>query len=394
MRVFYRLAFAIVAVLGAGCGPPRTEVEQPVSRAAYAPRPVEQAASTVEPRPLAPLPPIAAPDRYAVELGRMLFFDNRISGDADIMCATCHIPGRGWADGEALSTGYLGTRYFRNTKTIVNAVYANYFYWDGRLGGDDPVTQVRDSINDSHFLSADARIMLQRMKQIPRYVDLFEKASLGEPDLNPISNAIVAFERTLVSKNVPLDRHLAGDQNALSAEAKQGLALFEGKAGCIRCHDGPYISDGKPHRLGVPENPEVFSDPFRIITMRSTLKFLRTSNYSNMRNDPGHFAVTKNYEDFGTFITPTLREVARTAPYMHNGMLPTLEAVIDFFDAGGGQSDLPKSPLLQPLGLSAGEKAALVEFLRSLNGDPILIELPQSELPEYTLVQDWYKKRN
>lgn len=393
MRVLYRLAFAFVAVLGAGCGPP-TVGKRAVDRAAYAPRPVKTETPPAATRPLAPLPPMAAQDPNAVALGRMLFFDNRISGDADIRCSTCHIPGRGWADGEALSTGYPGTRYFRNTKTVVNAAYANRFYWDGRLGGDDMVTQVRDSINDSHFLSADARIMLQRMKQIPRYVDLFEKASLGEPDLNPISNAIVAFERTLVSMNVPFDRHLTGDQNALSAEAKQGLALFEGKAGCIRCHDGPYISDGKPHRLGVPENPEVFSDPFRIITMRSTLKFLGTPNYSNMRNDPGHFAVTKNYQDFGAFITPTLREVARTAPYMHNGMLPTLEAVVDFYDAGAGQTDLPKSPLLKPLGLSVGEKAALVEFLRSLSGDPILIQLPQSELPEYTLVQDWYKKRN
>ncbi|MBI4520834.1 MAG: hypothetical protein HY701_08335, partial [Gemmatimonadetes bacterium] len=390
------VAVALASVVGAGCGTSTlpTSVEGVVSRASYAPRPASAEAPAPLVRPLEPLPPVAAQNAAAVALGRMLFFDNRISGDADISCSTCHIPGRGWADGEALSTGYPGTRYFRNTPTVINVAYADYFYWDGRLGGDDLATQARDSINDSHFLSADGRIMLQRMKQIPEYVDLFEKGGLGEPDLTPITQALASFMRTLVSTNVPLDRHLKRDQTALSPAAKEGLALFEGKAGCIRCHDGPYLSDSRAHRLGVPENPEVFSDPFRIVTMRSVLKFLGTPNYASMREDPGRFAVTKNYDDFGAFITPTLREVARTAPYMHNGMLPTLEAVVEFFDAGGGQTVLPKSPLLQPLGLSAGEKAALVAFLQSLSGDEIRIQLAQSDLPEYTVVADWYEKRN
>ena len=174
----------------------------------------------------------------------MLFFDYRISGDADISCSTCHVPEKGWADGEALSTGYPGTRYFRNTPTILNVAYSDYLYWDGRLGGDDLATQSRDSINDSHFLSSDGRIMVERMKQVPAYVELFEKA-FGEPSLTRITKAIAAFETTLVSRNVPFDRYLKGDGNALSAEALKGLALFTGKAGCIRCHDGPYLSDQK-----------------------------------------------------------------------------------------------------------------------------------------------------
>ena len=342
---------------------------------------------------LGPLPPIVPPNRYAVALGKMLFFDNRLSGDADIMCATCHNPAKGWADGEQLSTGYPGTRYFRNTPTIINAAYADYFYWDGRLGGDDMATQVRDSINDSHFMSSDGRIMLERMKQIPVYVDLFKKSGMGEPSLTKITKAIAAFEKTLVSRNVPFDRYITGDARAISDQAKHGLELFKGKAGCIACHGGPYLSDQKPHRLGLPENPEVFSDPFRIITFRSQLKFVGTPNYSNLRNDPGHFAVTKLYKDFGKFITPTLREVSRTAPYMHNGMLLTLQDVVEFYDRGGGAGSR-KDPLLKPLSLSAAEKTALVELLKTFSGDPIIIKLAMKDLPPYVLMEDWYNKKN
>ncbi|MBI4472865.1 MAG: photosynthetic protein synthase I, partial [Acidobacteria bacterium] len=271
--------------------------------------------------------------------------------------------------------------------------YKSVLYWDGRLGGDDLATQARDSINDSHFLSADGRIMLERLKQIPEYVALFEK-TFGEPSLTPMTQAIAAFETTLTSRNVPLDRYLKGDGNALSVTAQQGLTLFGGKAGCIRCHNGPLLSDQKPHNLGVPENPEVFSDPFRVTTFRSTLKFLGVPNYLNLRNDPGYFAVSKLRSDFGSFITPSLREVSRTAPYMHYGMLPTLESVIYYYAAGGGTGKSNKSPLLQPIALTVEEKAALVEFLKSLSGDEIMIGLAQGDLPEYAIIRDWYKKKN
>ena len=344
---------------------------------------------------LAALPAQDAPDATLVELGMMLFFDNRISGDADITCAQCHNPAEGWATRDPLSTGYPGTRYFRNAPTVLNARFAKYLYWDGRLGGDDLATQARDSINDSHFMSSDGRVMLERQKQIPEYVALFEKSGLGEPSLTKITKAIKAFEETLVSRNVPLDNYLNGDEKALSDEAKQGMALFTGKAGCVKCHSGPYLSDEEPRNIGVPENPEVFSDPFRVITFRSQLKFIGVPNYMNWRNDPGHFGVTKQYKNFGQFLTPSLREVARTAPYMHNGMLPTLEAVVDFYNAGGGETIFRnKDPLLKPLGLNDEEKAALVAFLNALSGDEINIQLEQKDLPEYVAYPAWYTKRN
>ena len=343
---------------------------------------------------LGPLPPIKAPNPDAVKLGKMLFFDNRLSGDADIQCSKCHISSKGWSDGLPLSDGYPGTKYFRNTPTMINATYSKYFYWDGRLDGADLETQVRDIITESFFHAADGRIMLERMNQVPEYVELFRKALGGDPNFGRILKAIAAFEKTLVSRNVPLDRYLKGDKSALSAKARQGLTLFKGKAGCIRCHNGPYISDQKFHNLVVPENPEIFINPFRHITFRAMLKYLGTPNYWNLRRDPGHYAVTKDPKDFGSFITPTLREVSRTAPYMHSGMLPTLEAVVDFYNHGGGKKEPNKSPLLKPLGLSTNEKAALVEFLKSLSGDEIIIQIKQDDLPKYKLIEDWYNVKN
>ena len=173
------------------------------------------------PRKITPLPKSQASHPAAVELGKMLFFDQRLSGDARVSCATCHDPAKGWADGAPLSAGYPGTRYFRNTPTVLNAARADFFHWDGRLGGDDLPTLVRDSINDSHFLSADGRIILERMKQVPEYVELFRKAELGEPSLTAITRAIAAFVASLNSTNVPFDKFLKGDQSAISLQAKQ-----------------------------------------------------------------------------------------------------------------------------------------------------------------------------
>lgn len=352
-------------------------------------------AVSAEPRALAPLPEAKMPSRAKVEIGKLMFFEKRLSGDADRSCADCHIPEQGWAFPEALSIGYPGTLHYRNAKTVMNVRFAKYFYWDGRLdGGNDLPTQARDAITDSHFMAADGRIMGQRMKQIPQYVQMFEKAYGGEPHFGLIIKAIGDFEKTLVSKNVPFDNYLKGDENALSAKAKQGLDLFEGKAGCIQCHDGLMLSDGEPHALGVPVNPDIF-EVKRYTTLRSQQMFLGTPNYYNLKSDPGFFATEKDNKYFGTFVTPSLREVSKTAPYMHNGMLPTLEAVVDFYDAGGGEAR-NKDPLIRPLGLSNSEKAALVEFLQSLSGDDLgyrTADYSEDKMPPYELLK-WVGKDN
>ncbi len=336
-----------------------------------------------EPRPLAVLPSLGKTlDPAQVDLGRQLFFDPRLSGDATLSCATCHSPERGWADGLALSKGYPGTRYFRNTPTVVNAALGRLMYWDGRLPASDLPTVVRDHISEAHFLQADGRLVIERMRQVPKYERQFKSAFGGEPTYGRILNAVAAFVSSLTSQDVPFDKFLAGDEAAMSDKAKRGLELFKGKAGCIQCHDGAMLSDGKFHSLGLNSNPEIFQDPLRHITFRRFFRTLGVPDYASMRQDAGLYCVTKVKHDRELVRTPTLREVSMTAPYMHDGQLPTLEAVVSFYNSGGGPRS-SKDERLKPLGLSEDEQSALVEFLKALSGKPI--EVARPKLPAYQL---------
>lgn len=341
--------------------------------------------------PLAPLPALKQPNPARVELGRYLFFDTRLSGDTALSCASCHVPAKGWADGLPLSRAYPGSEYFRNAKTVLNAVHAKVLYWDGRLSTNPFQTHVRDHLTETHFMNMDGRLMQERIKQVPGYVKMFKKAWNSEPSFGKIRNSIRDFEKTLVSRNVPFDSFMKGDKRALSAKAKRGLALFEGKARCIRCHNGAYFSDGKPHNLDVPANPDIVGNPMRHFTMRSVFLALGVPGFEYLTEDVGYYTVSKVEADKGKFVTPTLREVSRTAPYMHNGMLKTLEEVIEFYDGGGGENP-NKTPLLKPLNLSRSEKGALVEFLKSLSGDEVRVSVP--ELPKYEVIKNWLKVRN
>jgi len=332
--------------------------------------------------PLAPLPQLAPPKKEQVDLGKLLFFDPRLSGDASISCATCHDPKKGWGDGRALSTGYPGSEYFRNSQTILNAAHYRRNYWDGRMDGRDLPTLVRDHLTEAHFMQVDGRLFAERLKQVPEYEELFRKALGGEPTFGRTLNAVAAFVRTITSRNAPLDRYLKGETAALSAAAQEGMRLFQGKAGCAQCHAGALLSDQKFHALGVPESPALFAEPLRHITFRRFMKTLGTPGYDNLREDPGLYAVTKEQGDRGKFRTPSLREVPLTAPYMHNGVFATLEDVVEFYDRGSGTHP-NKSSLLRPLGLTDAEKKALAEFLKSLAGDPVIVERPA--LPEYKL---------
>lgn len=334
--------------------------------------------------PLASLPASPRQNAEQVELGRMLFFDEKLSGDNSLACAYCHQPEKGWGDGQPLSEGYPGSPYFRNAPTLINTVFQQQLYWDGRLSGKDLPTVVRDHLTEAHFMNADGRLLQERLKQVPEYVALFERAfGKGDPSFGKILNAVAAFVRTLVSRNVPFDRHLQGDPAALSDEAERGLAVFTGKAGCIQCHNGPLLSDGKYHALGVPENPRILEEPERHITLRRFNRTLGVPNAVNLREDVGRYAVSKERKDWKSFRTPPLRELRYTGPYMHNGTLATLAAVVEFYDRGGGKAT-PKSPLLKSLGLTEAEKRALVAFLESLSGEPIKIEWPE-KLPEYAV---------
>ena len=240
---------------------------------------------------------------------------------------------------------------------------------------------MRDHISEAHFLQADGRLIIERLRQIPAYEQGFKEAFGSEPTYGRILNALSAYLKTLRSRDVPFDRYLKGDRGAISAEAKRGLALFQGKAKCIQCHHGPMLSDGKFHELGLPPNRDIFKTPERHITFRRFFKTLGLPEYAGLREDVGRYAITKQAEDWGRFRTPTLREVSATAPYMHDGSLATLEDVVDFYDRGGGEGT--KTSVLGPLGLSGQEKSDLVEFLKTLSGAP-LSGAPDT-IPDYEL---------
>ena len=303
------------------------------------------------------------PDRAA--LGKRLFFDPKLSGDQSLSCSSCHSPEKGYGDGLALSEAYPGSRHFRNTPTLINSAHRQAWMHDGRLGTNlNDVT--REMITETYLMNMDMRLMQERLKQDPIYVEMFERAGLGEPSNGGTRKAIPEYLKTLTSRGAPFDR------GELSIQAERGFALFNGKAGCAACHTGPRFTDDQPHNTGVPENPEIWSDPERHVTFVTYAKFMGVENYMNVRRDVGAYVRSHAADgsDIGTFLTPSLRELTYTAPYMHNGMFATLQEVVAFYNTGGG-NDPNKDPRLEPLALTGEQQAALVAFLESLSGDPL-----------------------
>nr|WP_305793056.1 cytochrome c peroxidase [Sedimenticola hydrogenitrophicus] len=332
--------------------------------------------------PLAPLPETPAIDTARAELGRQLFFDTRLSGDATVSCATCHVPDQGFGDGQPLAPGYPGSLYFRNSPTLINATLQARFMWDGRLDGSDPATLVRDMITEAHTMNVDSRMMQERLKQVPEYLAQWQEIFGDASPYGPRVYAVVGeFLKTIRSRNVPFDRYVAGETGVLSESARRGLELFQGKANCIQCHNGALLSDAGLHVTGVPEHPEILKSPLRSITMLRHFSTFGVPNYMAYRRDIGYYVVTKEKADLGKFRTAPLRDLKYTAPYMHNGVFETLAEVIDFYNAGGG--DVPnKDSLLKPLGLTAAEKNDLLAFLQALSGDSVTVTRPE-RLPEY-----------
>lgn len=320
---------------------------------------------------LAPMPEPKPGNAAMIELGKYFFFDNRVSGDWGVSCASCHAPEKGWGDGQALSTGYPSTEYFRNAPTVLNSKHRARFMWDGRLDGTDAGTLVRDMITEAHTMNADGRIVQERLKQVPEYDALWKKWRNDDINGMRVFNVIGEFIRSLETTNAPFDKFIKGDAGAISDEAKAGYALFKGRANCASCHNGPIGSDGKLHNTGVPEHPDVLNNPLRTITMLRHYATSGMPNYMNARTDVGAYAITKKPADTGKFQTAQLRDLKYTAPYMHNGVFATLDDVIDFYDRGGGQGSV-----LKPLKLSAAEKQALKTFLLTLSGDPVVVKDP------------------
>ena len=315
------------------------------------------------------------------ELGKLLFFDRRMSGNGLVSCASCHFPNAGWGDGNALSLGYPGTLHWRNSQTIINSAYQAKLFWGGEKTSLE--AQAKSAWTGNIAGNLDPIMAEEILRQIPEYVRRFNEVfGTDAPTFDDALGAVAAFEATINSRNVPFDRYIRGDESALSDSALRGTDLFAGKAGCIACHGGPLFTDQSYHNVGVPKNPDFEGDSLRQITLRyqHRARGVPEEVYRNADRDLGLYYTTKQEEDKGKFRTPPLREVGQTGPYMHNGVFETLDEVVEFYNDGGGE-DPNKDALLRPLGLEPEEVADLVAFLDSLTGDPIIVQTP--ELPEY-----------
>ena len=334
---------------------------------------------------LATLPPPPVPvdnpmSPEKVALGEKLYWDGRLSGNGAMPCSACHLPDLGWGTGGPISFGYPGTQHWRNSQTILNSAYYNKLFWEGSSTSLE--VQAPDAAEGAVAGNGDTAMMEMRLRFVPDYVRDF-KAVFGTdwPNIAQAWMAVAAFQRTVVTdaSKVPFDRYLAGDGSALSDAAKRGMEVFNGKAGCISCHNGALVSDQKFYNTGVADAPEWQDDPLYQITFRWELyqKGMPEQTYRTTGSDLGLYHVTKRPEDKGKFRTPSLRELRWTGPFMHNGVITTLPEVVAFYNAGGGKG---QTAGLKPLGLTDAEQADLVAFLEALSMDEPLI-MDEPELP-------------
>ena len=275
------------------------------------------------------------------ELGRALYYDPRLSADGTVSCATCHSPKMAFTDNLAVSEGIRKQKGGRSAPTVINRAYSLAQFWDGRAGTleEQALGPMQNPIEMGHSHQA----IMTTLSRIPGYRARF-KAAFGseEMTIEQAGKAIATFERTVLSGNSAYDRYHAGDKKALTSQQVRGWKIFTDKAKCDQCHEGVNFTTNEYHNLGVGmEKP----DP-----------------------DEGRFVVTKKPADWGAFKTPTLRDVARTGPYMHDGSLKTLEDVVEFYDKGGVvNKNLDEK--MKPLKLTSDEKKAVVEFMKALNGE-------------------------
>ena len=300
-----------------------------------------------------------------IALGRKLFSDRLLSRDGTKACASCHEPERAFTDGRAVAVGVRGQTGTRSAPTLVNRGYGRSYFWDGRAPTLE--AQVVEPITNPKELNLTLEEAVGRLAQARDYLDDFRTAFGQDVNARDLARALASYVRTITSGNAPLDRYMNGERDALSGQERAGLAIFRGKGNCTSCHVGPTLSDEQFHNTGVawkrlrplasadaPGSSEPGQGP-------------AGGEESREMVDLGRFVVTGKEADRGAFKTPTLREIARTAPYMHDGTFSTLEEVVDFYDRGGNKNPFLDSEL-RPLGLAGDEKRALLAFLRSLNG--------------------------
>lgn len=262
--------------------------------------------------------------REKIELGRRLFNDRRLSRDGSVACATCHNPNRAFSSPVPSAIGVGGRQGRRNAPALINRGYGRTFFWDGRIASLEE--QVLKPIQDPNEMD----------------LTLEEASARVRLDVPTLSRALASYVRSILSGDSPYDRFVNGGRSALSPEQQRGLQVFRGKGNCTACHVGPSFTDEQFHNTGVAWR-------------------------GGRLADEGRFAISANPRDHGAFKTPTLREIARTAPYMHDGSIARLEDVIEFYSEGGRANPYVDSEI-RPRNFTPAEKRALLSFLQSLNG--------------------------
>ncbi|MBL8210899.1 MAG: c-type cytochrome [Bryobacterales bacterium] len=275
------------------------------------------------------------------ELGHLLYYDTRLSADNSVSCGSCHHNAKAYTDNAPVSTGIRGQKGGRSAPTVINRAYSLAQFWDGRAATLEE--QAIGPIANPIEMGETHENVVAKLRKIPGYRALFLKA-FGTEDftIDHVAKAIATFERTVLSGNSPYDRYQAGQKKAMTPDQIRGMDVYLNKAKCDQCHEGINFTSNAYHNIGVGMDKP---DP-----------------------DVGRYAVTKSEADLGAFKTPTLRDIARTAPYMHDGSLATLEEVVDYYDKGGiPNKNLDKT--MKKLNLTAQEKKDLVAFLKALNGE-------------------------
>ena len=332
------------------------------------------------------VPPVQHPSdnplsRAGIELGRRLFFDRRLSINDTMSCAICHVPEMGFANNEhQTSVGVEGRSVRRNAPTILNVAYKTMLFHDGReFTLENQVWTPMLARNE--MANPSIGYVIQKVNNIEDYDGLFEKAFGRSASIETIGMALAQYQRTLISANSRFDRWYYGDEKVLLNEEEQlGFEIFTGKGTCSACHligeEYALFTDNSLHNTGLgydiamskePPTYRVQLAPGTFVDVKSELINAVSQSRHTMRNDLGRYEVSENPDDLWKYLTPTLRNIELSAPYMHNGQLATLEAVIDFYDKGGIQN--PRlSPLIKALALKQQEKQALLAFLKTLTG--------------------------
>lgn len=290
------------------------------------------------------------PTEAKIKLGKQLYFDKRLSDDNTISCASCHDPAKGWSNGEAVATGVGGAKGGRSAPTIINSAYTGMHFWDGRAKSLED--QALGPIQNPIEMKMKMDVCVEKLNKIEGYKKQFQEVFGTDVTEDGIAKAIASYERTVLSGDAPYDRFKAGQKDALSESAQRGMKLFFGKAFCSACHVGANFTDNAFHNIGIGMNKET--------------------------PDIGREEISGLEGDRGAFKTPTLREIARTAPYMHDGSLKSLEDVVEHYNNGGIKNPWLTEDIF-PLKLSDQQKKDLVTFLKEgLSSD----SYPEHKAPE------------